>query len=452
MRAEAGLKDAALLTDLYELSMADAYVGLGKNEPATFELFVRKLPPERGFLVAAGLADALDYVLGLRFSPEAVSFLGEQKRFSDGFLKFLESFKFSGDVWAVPEGTIVFGSEPIVRVTAPIAEAQLLETFLINCIGFQTLVASKAARVIYAARGKPVVDFSLRRTQGTDAGMKAARATYLAGFSGTSNVLAGKEYGIPLSGTVAHSFVLSFNDEEEAFRAWAEKNPDNCVLVIDTFDTVEGARKAAKVGKELLEKGHRLAGVRIDSGDLIDLARRVRHVLDEGGMTFAKIFLSGNLDEKAVWTAVANGAPVDAFGVGTSVGVCDDAPSLDIIFKPAEVTIAGTKVEVMKFSKGKATLPGVKQVYRKAEGGEFAGDSIGLQGEDVEGAPLLAQFVSNGTLVKSPETLEEARARAAEGLGMLPQQVRRLSNPAQYRVALSPALSALVEKLKARRA
>ncbi|VVC72228.1 Putative nicotinate phosphoribosyltransferase [uncultured archaeon] len=441
----------ALLADLYEFTMADAYVSLGKNGPATFDLFVRKLPPERGYLVAAGLADALEYVLGLKFSPESLSYLESLKKFSPAFLKFLSNYRFSGDIWAMPEGTVAFGNEPLMRITAPIAEAQILESFLLNCIGFQTMIASKAARVVLSARGKPVMDFSLRRDHGTDAGMKVARASYIAGFSGTSNVLAGKTYGIPLSGTLAHSFVLSFDDEEEAFRAWAEKNPENCVLIIDTFDTIPGARKAVKIGKELDAKGCKLAGVRIDSGDPVILGRRVRATLDEGGFSGAKIYLSGNLDECVIEKVLANGAPIDAFGVGTAMGVSDDAPSLDIIHKLAEATVGGKLVPVMKLSEGKATLPGVKQVFRREEDGKLLRDTVGLAGEKVDGAPLMEQFVSGGTLSRKVETLEEARKRASEGIARLPANVRRLAGPAPYRVDLSEGLSGLIDELKRKR-
>lgn len=437
-----------LLVDLYELTMCDAYVTLGRNDVSTFDLFVRKLPKERGFLVAAGLSDALDYVTGLKFGSEAVSFLESLKKFSPAFLSYLEKFKFGGDVWAMPEGTAAFAGEPMMRVTAPLAEAQLLETMLLNCVGFQTLIASKAARIVCAARGRPVSDFSLRRTHGGDAGMTASRASYIAGFAGTSNVLAGKEYGIPLMGTVAHSFILSYATELDAFRALSEMNPDNCILLIDTYDTVEGARNAVAVGRELAAKGHRLAGVRIDSGDPLLLSRRVRNILDDGGLQDAKIFLSGNLNEREIERVLANGVPIDSFGVGTSVGVSDDAPSLDIIFKLAEARIAGRDVPVMKMSEGKATLPGKKQVFRSEEAGAYAFDVIALEGEAVPGKPLLEKFVSGGRIVRPPGTITEARARALESISKIPASVKQLASPGGYSVKQSPLLTSLIDSLK----
>ena len=438
----------AMLTDLYELTMMNAYVLEKRDGLATFDLFVRKLPPERGYLLAAGLEQAVNYLLNLRFSSDDIAYLRKQGRFSEEMLDYLRKFKFTGDLWAVPEGTVIFPNEPILRVTAPIAEAQLFETFLLNVVGFQTLIASKAARIVEAARGRPVIDFSLRRTQGTDAGMKVARATYIAGCVGTSNVLAGKAYGIPIYGTVAHSYVMSFPTELEAFRAWARIYPDNCVLVIDTYDTIQGARNAVTIGKELAKVGKGLAGVRLDSGDPLSLSRKVRKILDDAGLRRTKIFLSGSLNEYVIERLLKVGAPIDSFGVGTSMGVSDDLPALDVNYKLSEVTVRGRLEPTMKLSVEKKTLPGRKQVFRFSRGGMFVKDVIGLQGEHVRGEPLLVKVIENGKLVQRLPPIDRIRARARAQLCSLPAEYKKLKGPKAYPVGLSPGLSTLMRRLE----
>ena len=326
----------ALFADLYELTMAACYFENGMFAPATFSLYIRKYGPHRSYLVSAGLEEVLDFLERFQFMPDELDFLQSTGLFSIDFLNYLERLRFTGELFAIPEGRLFFKDEPILEITAPVIEAQLIESFIINAVNLQVSIASKAARCIHAAGGKNLVDFSLRRTQGTDAGMKVARASYIAGFGGTSNVLAGKLYSIPISGTMAHSFVLSFEEEIEAFRAFARTFPDRTVLLIDTYDTVSGAKKAAAVGREMLEGGHMLKGVRLDSGDIAKLSKEVRRILDEAGLKEVIIFASGGFDEFEIEEVLSKGARVDAFGVGTKMGVSADAPYNDIAYKLVE--------------------------------------------------------------------------------------------------------------------
>ncbi|MFZ1955973.1 MAG: nicotinate phosphoribosyltransferase, partial [Desulfobacterales bacterium] len=352
-----------LFTDLYELTMAAGYFNRRLLDAATFSLFIRDYPPGRKYFVAAGLQDALEELESLRFSSDELAFLRETGLFSSDFLSFLRKFRFTGSVFSMSEGSIFFANEPILEVTAPLIEAQIVETFLLNTVGFQTMIASKAARCVHVAAGRPLIDFSLRRTQGHDAGMKVARSTYLAGFAGTSNVLAGREYGIPLSGTMAHSFVQAFGSELEAFSAFAETFPDNSVFLIDTYDTIAGAREAVKVALEMKKKGHALLGVRLDSGDMVRLSREVHEIFAAAGLPEVKIFASSGFDEFKIEKVIAAGAQIDAFGVGTYVGVSADAPFTDIVYKMVHCD----RRDVRKLSPGKATLAGEKQVFRDCD-------------------------------------------------------------------------------------
>lgn len=409
----AGEENAALLTDLYQLTMLQSYWRRGMGEPATFDLFVRHLPANRRFLVACGLEQALAYLEALRFEPDAIDHLRSLGRFDPEFLGWLSGLRFTGEVWAVPEGEVCFAREPLLRVTAPLPEAQLVETFLLNAVLYQTGVASKAARVVIAAAGREVVDFSPRRDHGADAALKAARAAYVAGAAGTSNVLAGHLYGIPVFGTMAHSYVMAFASEEEAFRAYAEEFPDAALLLVDTYDTEEGVRRAAAVGREMGARGHALRGVRLDSGDVIALARAARRILDEAGLTSAHIFVSGDLNEWRIAEIVAAGAPADAFGVGTELGVVADAPALGGVYKLAEYAGTGRA----KQSPAKETLPGRKQVWRRAEGN----DVIVPEGEAVPGArPLLERVMTGGRAGDLPP-LAEIRRRCREAVAALPE-------------------------------
>ena len=439
--------NAALLTDLYELTMAASYDAHDMRGRATFDLFVRDLPEERQFLVSCGLEQALDYLEGLHFDEESISYLASLGAFKDDFLSRLEHFRFTGDVWAIPEGEIAFANEPLLRVTAPIIEAQIVETFLLNCITYQTMVAAKAARVAIACGDRTFVDFSPRRDHGADAALKAARAAYIGGASGTSNVLAGKIYGIPIRGTMAHSYVMAFEDEGEAFRAFVRDFPDRAVLLIDTFDVEEGARRAVEVFKELDISRSKNWGVRIDSGDLADLARSVRKIFDDEGLDEVKIMFSGDLDEYRIKRFMDEGVPVDSFGVGTQLGTSGDAPSLGTVYK----LVADENGPKMKLSTGKATLPGCKQIYRFEKDGTFTHDLIALQSEVIEGGrPLLKKVMAQGSRVDRPESLETLKGRCARGLKHLPEPLRSLDpGPSEYSVEITPALRDLVKKMEA---
>lgn len=436
-----------LFTDLYELTMAAGYLRAGLTHTATFDLFVRQLPARRSFLVAAGLADALDHLEALSFEPAELDHLASLGRFDDDVLHHLSGLRFTGEVWAVPEGEVVFGDEPILRVTAPLLEAQLVETRLLNVVGSQTMVASKAARVAIACAGRRFVDFSARRDHGPDAAMQAARASFIGGASGTSLVSASMAHGIPPSGTMAHAFVMSFADERDAFRAFARTFPDDAILLIDTYDTEEGARRAVEVAHELAHEGVRLRGVRLDSGDLVRLSRSVRRILDDGGLADAAIFASGDLDEERITELLAAGSPIDAFGVGTQLGTSGDAPSLGAVYKLVD-DADGPKI---KLSEDKVTLPGRKQVWRVEDADGVADhDVIGLDHEAVEGRPLLEPVLRHGRRLAPSPSIHEARERAAAAVAALPSRSRTLvQRERPYEVRRSAGLAALLERLTA---
>lgn len=435
---------SGLLVDLYQLTMGESYLAEGLSErEATFSLFFRSLPAGWGYLLAAGLEDALRYLEELRFSDDDLAYLEGAALFSTAFLERLRSFRFSGSVRAVSEGTAVFPGEPLLEVTAPILEAQIAETMVLNELHLQTLVASKAARSVEAAGGRTLVDFSLRRTHGGEAGLKVARASYLAGFDATSNVLAGRRYGIPLAGTMAHSYVQSFEDELEAFRAFARAYPDEAILLVDTYDTLDGARLAVAVARELEEKGHRLRGVRLDSGDLVELSRRVRNLLDRAGFADATIFASGGLDEAEITRLVEAGAAIDGFGVGTKMGVSADAPFLDLVYKLVETDGR----PVLKLSPGKATLPGRKQVWRIRRDGLAVHDVLGLADSGGDGEPLLREVMRDGRATWS-EPLVESRERARRERESLPDGVRALA-ASPYEVLVGADVDALRDRLSA---
>ncbi len=434
---------AALVTDLYELTMAAAYQAGSVTHEATFELFVRTLPDERRFLVAAGLDDALAGLEAWRYDDGDVGYLAGLGTFPEVFVDHLADLRFTGDVWAVPEGEVVFAGEPIVRVTAPLVEAQVVETWLLNRIASQTMLASKAARIALACGDRSFVDFSARRVHGVDAAMAAARAAWMCGATGTSLVAAGRRFGIPLSGTMAHSFVMSHDDEREAFRAYARSFPAAVVLLIDTYDTVEGARRAAGVAHELADEGITIAGVRLDSGDLADLSVRVRSVLDDAGLPGIAVLASGDLDEHLIAALLAGGAPIDAFGVGTQLGTSADAPTLGAVYKLVE-DADGPK---MKLASGKVTWPGRKQVWRLADH-----DVVSLHDEEVPGGrPLLTQVMAGGRRTAT-EDLADVRARAAASLAWLPAPLRSLDPVGAERpwpVVSSPGLDALTARVHA---
>ena len=425
----------ALLTDLYQLTMAEAYLAGDVRKTAVFELFVRRLPPTRSFLVAAGLEQAVSFLQRFRFSADDLRRLSGLGHFSPALLDWLRDVRFTGDVDAMPEGTVFFPDEPILRVTAPLPEAQLVETQLLNAIHFQTVIASKAARVVLAAAGRLLVDFGLRRAHGRDAGVESARAAWLAGFDGTSNVRAGVAYNIPLYGSMAHSFVLAYDDEATAFAAFARAQPADVTLILDTYDTEAAARKVVALSRD----GVRVDAVRLDSGDLGAHALRVRAILDAGGLAHVRIFASGNLDEHAVAALVQKGAPIDGFGVGTRMNTSADAPYLDCAYKLQ--AYAGRPRR--KRSEGKATWPGAKQVYRRLDGdGRLAGDLVTLDGEPHEGTPLLVPVLRGGRLVAPLPTLAEARRRCAAEVAALPPPWRALDAAAPPPVTISPSLRA----------
>jgi nicotinate phosphoribosyltransferase len=437
----------SLLTDLYEMTMCASYFENKRNETATFDLFIRKLPPNRSYFVFAGLEQVLLFLENMKFSEEQIRYLRKQK-LKEKFLEYLRKFRFTGEVWSVPEGTIVFPDEPLIRVSAPIIEAQLVETFLLNTVNLQTMIATKASRVVCAAQGRAVIEFGLRRTQGTDAGMKAARCSYLAGADGTSNVLAGMEYGIPIFGTMAHSYIMFFDREIDSFRAFAETFPEDSTFLIDTYDDLKGAENAATVAKELEKKGHRLKAVRLDSGDLLSLSKRVRQILDSHGFDYVKIFASGDLDEYVIEDLLKKGAKIDSFGVGTRMSTSYDRPYVDVVYKLSGKVEDGVFVPAMKLSKGKITLPGKKQIFRQRDKkGKYAKDIVGLEDEKIRGESLLVKVMENGKIVCDLPTLADIRNATLKNLLELPCRYKKLGHAPLYPVGLSHGLSKIRNQL-----
>lgn len=440
-----------LFTDLYELTMCASYFDNGKMGPATFDLLIRRLPSKRGYFLVAGLEQVLGYLESIRFAEDQILYM-RSLGFDERFLDYLRKFKFTGDVYAIPEGTIAFPNEPIIRVTAPIIEAQLIETFLLNTVNLQTMIATKVSRVIEASKGKSVIEFGLRREHGVDAGMKVARSSYIAGCQGSSNVLAGLVYGIPVFGTMAHSFVMSFEKEIDAFWAFAKTFPSKTTLVIDTYNDSAGAQKAIVVAKELENKGFRLVGIRLDSGDLAESSKRIRALLDAEDLSYVVIFASGDLDEYRITDLLSKGAKIDAFGVGTKMGTSADYPYTDMIYKLCETTNStGEFYPIMKLSKNKNTLPGRKQIYRITDKkGYFAKDVITLATEQSQGEPLLIKVMENGKINYIPPSLKEIREVATSNLSHLPQKYKNLTDPPTYPVEISQGLTDLTAVLKNR--
>ena len=437
----------ALRTDLYQLTMAAAMFKAGFEHTSTFELFTRRLHPRRGYWVAAGLEQALDYLEGLRFSGEQIDYLKTLKGFEtghDGFFERLRELRFTGEVWAVKEGTPVFPWEPILRVTGPALEAQLVETYLLSMVNFQTLIASKAARVGQAARGKNFVDFGTRRAHGPEAGELVARASFIAGSSGTSNTEAGRQLGIPVLGTFAHSWVMSFEDEDEAFRQYTAAFPDTTTLLIDTYDTVKAAERI--VAQEMPCRA-----VRLDSGDLTELSKQVRAVFDAGGRNEIKIVASNDLNEEKIDAMEQDGCRIDVYGVGTEMATSRDCPALGGVYKVVEIVDGESVRHPVKLSSSKRSWPGVKQVFRSSKGGTFSGDVIGLASEEREGTPLLECVMKNGERVAPAPALAEIRTYCLEQLAALPESVKQILEPGDYSAVRSDALLALAEAAYAKR-
>ena len=440
------MRRSALLTDLYQLNMMAAYLEHGITGTAVFEFFVRKLPSRRGFLMAAGLEQALQFLETVSFTSEDIDKIRGSGQFSESFLAYLQSFRFTGDVDAMPEGTVFFPDEPILRVTAPLPEAQFVETRLVNLLHFQTVIASKAARMVLAASGKPLIDYGLRRAHGAEAGLLAARASYLAGFSGTATVAAALEFGIPVYGTMAHSFIQAHDDEVVAFEHFACSHPQGLVLLIDTYDTERAARRVVALAPRLVAQGITIAGVRIDSGDLGEHARRVRRILDDGGLQAVKIVASGGLDEDALLALSRAGAPIDSYGVGTSLTTASDAPALDCAYKLQEY--AGTARR--KRSEGKATWPGGKQVWRcYDEGGRLAHDLVSLADDRHQGEALLRPVMRGARRLSDTPDLAAVRNHVQDQLARLPRPLASLE-PVRYPVEIGAPLRELAAELDRR--
>lgn len=436
------MSNSALLTDLYQLTMLQGYYEQNMEELAVFEFSVRKLPKSRGYLVAAGLAQVLTYLEQLQFSSDEIEWLASTGQFKPAVLDRLKTLKFTGDAHAMPEGTVFFPNEPILRVTAPLPEAQLIESRVINLLHFQTLIASKAARSVLIAPDKLLVDFGMHRAHGSEAALLAARASYLAGFTGSATVAAGMHFGIPIFGTMAHSFIQTYTRESQSLVDFAEANPDNVVLLIDTYDTEAGAQKVVDLAATLHAQGIEIKGVRLDSGDLADHARKVRIILDRGGLNNTTIFASGNIGEYKLEELMVQQAPIDGFGTGTHMDTSADVPYLDCAYKLQEY--AG--IARRKRSEGKATWPGRKQVYRNYNDNDImSGDTVTVESAPCEGQPLLQLVMQGGKVVARQPTLIEARAQTRRQLNGLSMSLRQLSNTPEYPVIISAELQALAK-------
>lgn len=438
--------DLGLFTDLYELTMAQTYFGQGMLAPATFDLFFRSYPPNRGYMVCAGLEDVLDFLEGVSFGDGSRQYLRETGMFTEDFLDFLGDLQFTGSVRALPEGRIFFANEPVLEVTAPLVEAQLVETLIINRLNFQSLQATKAARCVWASRGRAISDFGARRAPGVDGALTMARSGFIAGFQSTSNVMAARRYNIPPAGTMAHSLITAYPSELEAFRAYAAAFPRRTILLLDTYDTVEGAHNAVQVAKELEAQGNKLVGVRLDSGDYLDLSRSVRRILDDAGLDYVQIVASGGIDEYEIDRLLGESAPIDIFGVGTRVTTSADAPYCDMSYK---LTCYDGR-PVMKLSPEKVSPPGAKQVYRLRDGeGRFERDVVTLQDENLPGGEALLETAMDGGRKTRPSpTLAEMRERFEQDFSSLDDHFKQLRNPPHYPVTLSPALTRLTGQVQ----
>jgi len=436
----------SLLTDLYQLTMLQSYYELGMDDTAVFEFFVRRLPEHRSFMLFAGLQQVVEYLENLHFSREELEWLGQSRRFDSAFLGRLGKFRFSGDVHAMAEGTVFFPDEPVLRIIASLPEAQLIESRLINILHYQILVASKAARCRLAAPGKTLVDFGMRRAHGAEAALLAARATYIAGFDGTATVQAEQNFGVPIYGTMAHSYIQAHDSESQAFENFARLHADNIVLLIDTYDTLSGARKVVRLAKSLREEGKAIKAVRLDSGNLVDLSVSVRRILDESGCSNIAIFASGDLDEYRLAALLSQGSPIDGFGIGTRLAVSADSPSLDCVYKLQEYAGQGRR----KRSPGKTNWPGSKQIYRRRSAdGHFDHDLLTLASDSRDdGEVLIVPVMREGMRIDPVESLNAIRERSSAQLASLPRHLRTLSvSPERYPVKISSGLMDLADQV-----
>ena len=439
---------SGLLTDLYELTMAAGYFQTRFDARATFELFIRNIPPQRNYLVAAGLEQALEYLENVNFSADEVAYLRQHPvlgQIQPQFFEYLANFRFRGNVWAVPEGTVVFPGEPLMRVTAPIIEAQIMETYLLATLSYETMIASKAARLITAAAGRDVVDFSARRAHGGAASLLAARASVIGGCSGTSNSLAGEQFGIATYGTQAHSWIMAHEDESEAFQHFLDTFPQGAVLLVDTYDVHSAVKK-------IIALGRKPAGIRLDSGDVGKDSRWARRKLDRAGWKDVQIFASGDLDEYKIAKLVSQGAAINAFGVGTALGTPGDAPHLNLIYKLVEVERGGKVHEAAKFSHAKVTYPGRKQIFRYTNAaGEYQRDQIALETESPNGGtPLLVEYMRGGRRLAPKQPVQLSRERSLANLAHLPKRYRQIARKANYPVHYSKQLEKMLEKVRRR--
>jgi nicotinate phosphoribosyltransferase len=449
MLSDANSLSSVLLTDLYQLTMLQSYFDERMEGTAVFEFFVRKLPVQRNFLIAAGLEQALNFLENVRFTPAELEWIAGHGAFRPDFVSYLEKFRFTGDVHAMAEGTVFFPNEPILRVTAPIAEAQLVESRLINLLHFETVIASKAARSVLMAPGKLLVDFGLRRAHGAEAGLLAARVSYLAGFAGSATILAAPLFGVPVYGTMAHSFVQAHDDESVAFDHFAHALPDNVILLIDTYDTEAAAEKVVRLAPKLARDGIKVKGVRLDSGDLADHAFKVRKILDDGGLQHVTIFASGSVDEYVLERFMQKQAPIDGFGIGTHMDTSADAPYLDCAYKLVEYAGKARR----KRSEGKVLWPGRKQVFRRYDDrGRMCADILSLEGDCVEGETLIQPVMKQGRRLALPVPLAQSRQRALGELERLPEALRSLARGPEYSVTVSDALRRLAQEVDAMQA
>ncbi|MDY0133144.1 MAG: nicotinate phosphoribosyltransferase [Desulforegulaceae bacterium] len=429
-----------LFTDFYELTMMAGYFKNKMNKEAVFSVSLR-LDEKRNFFVFSGLETVLNWILNLKFSEEEIDFLKSMEMFEDDFLDWLKNYKFTGEIISMDEGEIFFGNEPVMEITAPIMEAQLLETMVVNAINFESMIATKAARCIFSSKNIPISDFASRRTQGIDAGIKTARSSYLAGFTGTSNVLASKLYSIPVTGTMAHSFVTAFENEKDSFYAFSKTFPDHSVLLIDSYDTIKGAKTAVKIAKIMESEGKKLVGVRLDSGDMAKLSKEVRKILDKNNLSYVKIFASGGFDEYKIKKTIESKAQIDAFGVGTSMGVSSDSPYHNTVFKLCRFDGRNVK----KLSKNKQTLAGTKQVYRFFDENLFmTKDIIGTRNENFENASKILKLkLKNGKLIEKLKGVEHSRNNFKLNFKKLPCQYKEIDSKSNFPVTISENLNLL---------